>query len=73
MWQCFLNHPLLFSSCDGSCFHAACIAKPKRRNYLKIDKSVWEPVGTSFIEEVDVFNQEAEERDNYLKRKHKIT
>ncbi len=31
--------------------------------------SVWEPVGTSFIEEVDVFNQEAEERDNNLKGK----
>jgi len=23
-WQCFLNHPLLCSSCDASCFHASC-------------------------------------------------
>lgn len=44
-------------------------AKPKGKNYLKIDLSVREPVGTSFIEEVDVFNQEAEERDNNLKGK----
>lgn len=47
----------------------ACIAKPNRKHYLKIDMSVWEPVGTSFIEEVNVFDQEAEERNNNLEGK----
>lgn len=47
----------------------ACIAKPNRKHYLKIDMSIWEPVGTSFIEEVNVFDQEAEERNNNLEGK----
>lgn len=34
--------------------------------YLKVDVAVLQPVGTSLIEEVDVFYEQAEERDDNL-------
>lgn len=42
--------------------------------YLEVDVSVLQPVGTSLIEEVDVFYQQAEERDDNLQnnRKEKV-
>lgn len=33
---------------------------------LKVDVSVWQPAGTAFIQEVDVFNEETEERNHNL-------
>lgn len=33
---------------------------------LKVDVSVGQPAGTSFIQEVDVFNEQAEERNHNL-------
>lgn len=51
------------------CIISACLcARPNRRNYLKIYMSGRKPVGTSFVEEVKVFNQETEEGNNNLKR-----
>lgn len=47
----------------------ACTYRKAITAYLKIDMSIWEPVGTSFVEEVNVFNQKAEERDNNLEGK----
>lgn len=49
--------------------HVTAKPKKKNRNYLKIDMSSREPAGTSFIEEVNVFNQETEERDDNLEGK----
>lgn len=34
--------------------------------YLKVDVAVLQPVGTSLVEEVDVFYEQAEERDDNL-------
>lgn len=34
--------------------------------YLKVDVAVLQPVGTSLIEEVEVFYEQAEERDDNL-------
>lgn len=34
--------------------------------YLKIDEAVLQPAGASLVEKVDVFNEQAEERDDDL-------
>lgn len=39
--------------------------------YLKVDVSVRQPVGTALIEEVDVFYEQAEERDDNLQDNRK--
>lgn len=39
--------------------------------YLKVDVATLQPVGTSFVEEVDVFNEQAEERDDNLQDSRK--
>lgn len=36
---------------------------------LKVDVSISQPAGTAFIQEVDVFNEEAEERNHNLEEK----
>lgn len=45
--------------------------KERRRADLKVDMAIGQPVGTSFIQEVNVFNQQTEERDHNLKRQNK--
>lgn len=37
---------------------------------LKVDVSIGQPAGTAFIQEVDVFNEETEERNHNLEEKH---
>lgn len=37
---------------------------------LKVDVSVWQPAGTTFVQEVDIFNEEAEERNHNLEEGH---
>ena len=39
--------------------------------YLKIDLSALQPVGTSLVEEVEVFYEQAEERDDNLQDNRK--
>lgn len=42
-----------------------------RFSYLKVDVPVLQPVGTSLVEEVDVFNEQAKERDDNLQDNRK--
>lgn len=41
---------------------------PQWSTYLKIDMTVWKTIGTAFIEEVNIFDQEAEERYHNLRK-----
>lgn len=41
------------------------------RTDLKVDVSIGQPAGTAFIQEVDVFDQEAEERNHDLEERGK--
>lgn len=43
----------------------------KQKTYLKIDMAIRQPIDTSFIQEVDVFDEQAEEWDNNLMEKQK--
>ncbi len=39
--------------------------------YLKVDVPILQPVGTALVEEVDVFDEQAEERDDNLQDNRK--
>jgi len=41
---------------------------PQWSTYLKIDMTVWKTIGTALIEEVNIFDQEAEERYHNLRK-----
>lgn len=43
----------------------------RRLANLKVDMAIGQPVGTSFIQEVNVFNQQTEERNYNLQRQNK--
>lgn len=45
--------------------------RERRLANLKVDMAIGQPVGTSFIQEVNVFNQQTEERNHNLKRQNK--
>lgn len=41
---------------------------PQWSTYLKIDMTVWKTIGTALIKEVNIFDQEAEERYHNLRK-----
>lgn len=45
--------------------------KWERLDNLKVYMAIGQPVGTSFIQEVNVFDQQTEERDHNLERQNK--
>lgn len=43
----------------------------KSRSHLEVDVAVGQPIGTSFIQEINIFYQQAEEGDHNLRRGHR--
>lgn len=43
----------------------------KRPSHLKVDVAIGQPIGTAFIQEVNVFDQQAEEGNHNLERENR--
>lgn len=46
---------------------------PYCSTYFKIDVTIWKTIGTALIEEVNIFDQEAEERYHDLRKEQEYS